>query len=106
MSTDRGKTAEIEGPSVTCGACHFTSALKGAFSVEDGRLVWRGDADPQPCRGPDFRSCCEGRECGDFLHVTANWGDREFSGEEIAALQTAAEQAREEEMRRWHEEAP
>ena len=91
---------------MTCGACRFTSALKGTFSVEDGILVWRADADAQPRRGPDFRSCCEGRACGEFEHVTAGWGDREFSSEEIAALRTSAEKARADEMRRWHEEGP
>lgn len=102
VTKDLGKTLEIEGPSVTCGACRFTSALEGTFSVEDGRLVWRADPDPQPRRGPDFRSCCEGRDCGEFEHVTDGWGDREFSSEEIAAVRATAEEAQRREMEAWH----
>jgi hypothetical protein len=94
MKDDR-KTLEIEGPYVTCGACRFSSSLRGAFTVEDGLLVWRAHPDAQPSRGPDFTSCCEGRECPDeFTRITAGWGDREFSSEEIAALRAAAEYAR------------
>lgn len=107
MTENRKKTLEIEGPSVTCGACRFSSSLQGTFTVEDGLLVWRAHPDAQPRRGPDFTSCCEGRDCPDeFASITADWGHREFSSEEMAALRASADKARAEEMRRWHEEAP
>ena len=50
---------EIAAPLAECSECRFTTALSGEFSVEDGRLVWRGDALLQPRRGPDLGWCCE-----------------------------------------------
>src|ERR1035441_7885100 len=59
MSRDYSGTLEIDNPSVQCGHCRFGARLTGVWSVEDGRLVFRADADPQPRRGPDLSSCCE-----------------------------------------------
>jgi hypothetical protein len=92
--TKADKTLEIEGPSVTCGHCRFSSSLDGEFSVEDGRLTWRAAPDPQPGRGPGLFSCCESDPVVEFKHVVA--GDREFSSEEIAALRVTAGRVREE----------
>jgi hypothetical protein len=87
------KTLEIEGPSATCGACRFTSSLTGKFSVEDGRLVWRADPDPQPRRGPNLTFCGECKTCDEeFERVMA--GDADLSAEDIAALRATVEYAR------------
>ena len=96
---DYRDTLEIEGPSASCGACRFMSALKGTWSVEDGRLVWRADPEPQPRRGPDLESCCEGRECGEFRRITAD--DEELSSEDIATIRATAAQARERQYAEW-----
>ena len=82
--TETARNLEIDGPSASCGYCHFTSSLRGTWSVEDGRLVWRGDESPQPGRGPDLNSCCEGRECGDFAGITAE--GVQLPAEDVAAL--------------------
>lgn len=60
MSRDYKETLEIEGPSVTCGGCRFRSALTGAWSVEDGRLVWRGRRRraPRPGQARPARRYC------------------------------------------------
>ena len=89
---DYGRTLEIEGPSAHCGHCRFASALKGAWSVEDGRLTWRAAADPQPRRGPDLVSCCESSPVIEFEHITADGED--LGSEDIAALRASAEYAR------------
>jgi hypothetical protein len=91
VSRDYSTTLEIDGPSATCGHCRFTSALKGKFSVEDGRLVWRADESPQPGRGPDLRSCCESSPVIRFERITA--GDEELSTEDIGALRETDRQA-------------
>jgi hypothetical protein len=96
-------TLELEAPSATCGSCRFTTALTGTWSVEDGRLVWRAAPDPQPRRGPDFTSCCEGSDCGDFERVATDWGSGELSSEDVQAIRRAAAAAQAEEMRAWHE---
>jgi hypothetical protein len=103
VTRDYSQTLEIEAPAATCGHCRFTSALSGAWSVEDGRLVWRAEADPQPRRGPDLHSCCESSPVIEFTSITAEWGDREFSSEEIAALRATAEHAR---LHEFDEEGP
>jgi hypothetical protein len=82
---------EIDGPLATCGHCRFTTALTGKFSVEDGLLVWRAAADPQPRRGPGLESCCESNPVIEFGHVTAD--GEELSAEQVAALR--------ETQRRW-----
>ena len=87
MSRDE-KTLEIDGPSATCGHCRFTTALTGRFSVEDGLLVWRAAADPQPRRGPHLRGCCESSPVIDFEHVTVDGED--LGPEQIAALRATA----------------
>lgn len=80
----RARNLEIDGPRASCGYCQFTSPLRGTWSVEDGRLVWRGDESPQPGRGPDLRGCCEGHECGEFAGIAAEGA--ELSAEDVAAL--------------------
>ena len=65
--------------------------LSGAFSVEDGLLVWRAAPDPQPRRGPDLSSCCESDPVINFKYVTVDGVD--LSGEQVAALRETAAQA-------------
>jgi hypothetical protein len=93
MSDDRKRAyaLEIDGPTAECGHCRFTVALTGTFSVEDGLLVWRGAADPQPRRGPDLSSCCESDPVISFERVTADgvW----LNGEQVAALRRTADEA-------------
>jgi hypothetical protein len=86
------KTLEIEAPLAVCGHCRFATALTGKFSVEDGLLVWRAAADPQPRRGPDLDNCCESSPVIEFEHVTVD--DEELSAEQITALRAAAAAAR------------
>ena len=95
------KTLDIQPPLARCGYCGFTTALTGAFAVEDGRLVFRADPDPQPRRGPDLEGCCEGRECGRFEHIAAD--DRELTADEVAALRAAARDAQRDELKAWRE---
>ena len=93
------KTLEIDGPSASCGYCRFTSALEGTWSVEDGLLVWRAAPDPQPRRGPDLHSCCEGRDCGSFDGITA---DRQaLSDEDVTALRATVQQEHKRQWREW-----
>lgn len=87
----RNVTLDIEGPTATCGDCGFQTRLSGEWSVEDGRLVWRGDADLQPGRGPDLNGCCESREIAEFRIVTVD--DKELSAEDVAALRQSASEA-------------
>ena len=91
-------TFEIEGPSAECNDCRFTVALSGTWSVEDGRLVWRGDADLQPGRGPDLFFCCESDKFIDFTKVTVEgpspqWEKRTLTSEEFDALRASARPA-------------
>jgi hypothetical protein len=87
----REQTLEIEGPTATCGHCRFMTALSGKWSVEDGRLAWRGDAEIQPRRGPDLESCCESSPVVRFAHVTVD-GER-LGEDDIAALRETAARA-------------
>lgn len=87
----RHKTLKIEGPAATCGHCHFTSALSGTFSVEDGRLAWRGDADPQPRRGPDLESCCESSPVISFERIEVD--GEPLTAEQVADLRQSAAEA-------------
>lgn len=96
MSKDYSRTLEIGGPGVECGHCRFTSALRGTWSVEAGRLVWRADESPQPGRGPDLNTCCESDPVIQFEHITVD--GKELSAEDIAALRETARQA---EFRDW-----
>jgi hypothetical protein len=86
---------EIEGPVAVCGECRFATALKGKWSVEDGRLTWRGDAEPQPARGPDWTSCCESDHNGKgvirFTRIVI--GDTELTTKERDALRKTAGEA-------------
>ncbi len=50
---------EITGPTVECDDCRFGSYVAGTFSVEGGRLVWRGDRTLFPHRGADLDGCSE-----------------------------------------------
>ena len=84
------ETLEIENPLATCGGCRFTTALSGAWSVEDGRLVFRAMLDPLARRGPSMDSCCEGHHEGvEFKCVTVD--GRPLADEEFAALKASAE---------------
>lgn len=89
------KTLEIDVPVAKCGHCGFVSSLSGKWSVEDSQLVWRGNADLQPGRGPDLFSCCESREVTRFERMTVQegpplWKERELSAEDLAALRASA----------------
>ena len=81
---------QIEGPTATCGECRFMSALSGTFSVEGGRLVWRGDRDLQPRRGPDLEGCCE-REAIDFDYIEVD--GKRMAPEYVAELRATARKA-------------
>lgn len=89
----RRNLLEIENPRAQCGHCHFTSRLTGTWTVENGRLVFRADANPLSHRGPDFHSCGESEEVTEFKRITVD--DKELTAEEVVALQ-AAEQAADE----------
>lgn len=98
---DYHKALAIEGPSATCGGCRFMAALTGKWSVEDGRLVWRADPDPQPRRGPDLERCGESDRCppGGFEYVTVDGED--LSAGDLAALRATAADARLREYESW-----
>lgn len=91
---------EIEGPAAVCGHCRFTGALAGTFTVEDGLLVWRGEPDVLPGRGPGLESCCESYEIAQFTRIDADGVI--IDGDELAALRESARAAAEAEMREWH----
>lgn len=103
-TSDYKRTLEIEHPRAECGHCRFTAALSGKFTVEDGRLVWRGDPDVQPGRGPDLVSCCESDPVAEFEFIVA--GGERLPAEDVEALRATARAAVEAEMRAWHSEAP
>jgi hypothetical protein len=77
-----------------CGGCGFATAMSGSWSVEDGRLTWRADPDPQPRRGPDLNWCGESDRCppDGFKRVTVD--NRELSAEDIGTLRATAGYAR------------
>jgi hypothetical protein len=82
---------EIGGPTVQCGHCRFLTALTGTFSVEDGLLVWRGDPDPQPRRGPGLDGCCESDPVIEFERITVDGKDLDAG--QISALRATADEA-------------
>jgi len=82
---------EIENPGAQCGHCGFGNRLKGAWSVEGGRLVFRADANPLRSRGPDFESCGESDEIAEFRKITVN--GEPLTPEQVAELQAAARAA-------------
>jgi hypothetical protein len=69
---------ELESPMFTCGHCHFGTCLSGKWAIEDGRLIFRADADPQPRRGPDLDGCCESWDIAVFTKIVTDT-DQEFS---------------------------
>lgn len=83
----------IENPLAECGHCGFGNALTGTWSVEDGRLVFRADANPLSSRGPNFHRCSESSEVAEFKRITVD--RKPLADEDVVALQ-AAEQAAEE----------
>lgn len=85
---------ELEPPRFSCGHCRFSTSLTGRWSVEDGRLVFRADADPQPRRGPDLEGCCESRDVAEFTEIVTDT-DQVINREELAALRAAASLSRE-----------
>ncbi len=89
---------EIENPGVQCGSCSFSNTLSGAWSVENGRLVFRADASPLATRGPDFHHC---GECGaELTRITVGFEREPLAAEQVAALQASEREADEAEMRR------
>src|SRR5713101_8459006 len=97
---DDARTLWVEHPIAECGQCFFTTRLSGKFTVEDGRLVWRGDPDVQPRRGPDLTSCCESNPVTEFEFIEAG-GERLPAGD-VEALRATARAAVDAEMRAWH----
>lgn len=91
---------DIDSPDVRCSVCSFTTSLSGQWTVEDGRLVFRADADPLQSRGPDFGGCSEGRQPHSVVGVTVDYGHRRLSDEEFAMLRSAADAERQ----RWEDE--
>lgn len=90
---------DLEDPAFSCAECHFSSVVAGKWSVEDGRLVFRADADPQPRRGPDLEYCGEGYgPIANFSAIHTHWGSGRIDGEDFAALQATAREAREQEF--------
>jgi hypothetical protein len=79
--------------------------LSGTWSIENGRLVFTADEDPQPRRGPDLGSCCEGYECTDFTKIVTEYGsgEQEFWGEELDELRKTAAKAYERAMKAYYE---
>ena len=98
------KTLEIESPLVQCGHCRFATGLKGAWSVEDGRLVFRAAADPLRGRGPDYDSCGESDPVIEFERVTVD--GEPLADEQVAQLRRTAQEASEAEMRSWEAVGP
>lgn len=86
--TDRPRTLEIESPTARCSACGFTSTLEGEWSVENGRLIWRGDPELQTGRGPDLFRCAESHDCGNFGRVTVD--SEALSAEQLDVLRETA----------------
>ena len=98
----RRNLLEIEGPGATCGHCGHASAVKGAWSVEDGRLVFRADPNPLRGRGPDFVSCCESSEIAEFTRITVD--GTELTAEQVGQLQAAQRAAEEAQWAQWANE--
>lgn len=86
----RRNLLEIESPLARCADCGFVNRLTGVWSVDDGRLVFRADANPLSRRGPDFHHCGESSEVAEFTRITV--GDKPLRAEEVAALQAAEAQ--------------
>ena len=95
--TDYKRTLEISAPLATCGHCRFATELTGKFTVEDGRLVWRGDADVQPRRGPSLESCSESSEVPEVRWIEVE--EQRLSDQDVAALRATAKAAQDAEMR-------
>jgi hypothetical protein len=89
----RRNLLEIDNPLAECGHCGFANRLTGAWSVEDGRLVFRADANPLTRRGPNFHYCGESSETAEFTQITVD--DKPLASKDVEALQ-AAERAADE----------
>ena len=85
----RQETLEIDAPVAECGHCHFTTALTGKWSVEDGRLVFRAALNPLTRRGPSLASCCESSPVVSFRRITVD--GEPLTDEQVAALRASAE---------------
>lgn len=87
-------TLEIEAPLARCGRCGYVQALSGTWSVEDGRLVFRADADPLRRRGPDYRGCSEsshdGRGSIEFTRLEVD--GEPLTDEQVAEMRSSAEE--------------
>jgi hypothetical protein len=89
----------LEPPSFSCGHCRFRSEVSGHWSVENGRLTFRADEDPQPRRGPDLEGCCEGQDCGAFASIVADSNEHQvINGTELETLRETARRFSEKEM--------
>jgi hypothetical protein len=83
----------LDNPTVQCNVCFFENVLSGTWTVENGRLVFRADADPLQTRGPDFHHCAESSEVTEFTSMTFDYGQQRFSDEDFRALQATSEAA-------------
>lgn len=88
MADDLALALEISAPLAECGHCRFTTQLRGTWSVENGRLVFRADLNPLTRRGPDFESCCESSPVIEFRHITVD--DEPLASEQVEALRASA----------------
>jgi hypothetical protein len=84
----------LEPPSFVCSHCRFSSRVSGNWSVEDNRLVFRADEDPQPRRGPDLEGCCEGYDCGEFAGIITEGREHQvIRGTELEVLRRTARES-------------
>jgi hypothetical protein len=84
----------LEPPSFTCSHCRFSSHVKGNWSVENGRLVFLAEEDPQPRRGPDLDGCCEGNDCGEFASIITEGREHQvIRGTELEVLRRTARES-------------
>jgi hypothetical protein len=94
--TSRQEALVIENPLAECGHCGFGTMLHGAWSVEDGRLVFRADPNPLRSRGPDYESCGESSTVARFSRIAVD--GEALTDEQVAALQATARTADEAEF--------
>lgn len=82
---------EIEHAGARCGECSFTSSIRGVWTVEDGRLTFRADADALARRGPSFGYC---GECGaEFDGITFDFDQRPMAAADYEALKATEREA-------------
>jgi hypothetical protein len=86
---DRQRTLYISNPIAECGHCNFGQRLQGVWFIEDGRLVFRANANALPGRGPDLDGCYESDPVVQFDFVVVDQAD--ITQEEIHQLRATAD---------------